>query len=122
MNNNYKVRESSITGKVSKLNDYGITLELENNIEGFIRNSEFAKTGSRDLIKQVKIGDEITSLVMGFDKRKRQINLSKKAYDNFQEKAQVSSFNSSQGDSNVTFGDLFAKEFTSSVDTQKQED
>lgn len=122
VNNNYKVRESSITGKVSKLNDFGITLELENNIEGFIRNSEFAKTGSRDLIKQVKIGDEITSLVMGFDKRKRQINLSKKAYDNFQEKAQVSSFNSSQGDSNVTFGDLFAKEFTSSVDTQKQED
>ena len=122
VNNNYKVRESSITGKVSKLNDYGITLELENNIEGFIRNSEFAKTGSRDLIKQVKIGDEITSLVMGFDKRKRQINLSKKAYDNFQEKAQVSSFNSSQGDSNVTFGDLFAKKFTSSVDTQKQED
>ncbi|TDJ06981.1 MAG: 30S ribosomal protein S1 [Deltaproteobacteria bacterium] len=122
VNNNYKVRESSITGKVSKLNDYGITLELENSIEGFIRNSEFAKTGSRDLIKQVKIGDEITSLVMGFDKRKRQINLSKKAYENFQEKAQVSSFNSSQGDSNVTFGDLFAKEFTSSVDTQKQED
>ncbi len=122
VNNNYKVRESSITGKVSKLNDFGITLELENNIEGFIRNSEFAKTGSRDLIKQVKIGDEITSLVMGFDKRKRQINLSKKAYENFQEKAQVSSFNSSQGDSNVTFGDLFAKEFTSSVDTQKQED
>ena len=122
VNNNYKVRESSITGKVSKLNDYGITLELENSIEGFIRNSEFAKTGSRDLIKQVKIGDEITALVMGFDKRKRQINLSKKAYENFQEKAQVSSFNSSQGDSNVTFGDLFAKEFTSSVDTQKQED
>ncbi len=122
VNNNYKVRESSITGKVSKLNDFGITLELENNIEGFIRNSEFAKTGSRDLIKQVKIGDEITALVMGFDKRKRQINLSKKAYENFQEKAQVSSFNSSQGDSNVTFGDLFAKEFTSSVDTQKQED
>jgi len=122
VNNNYKVRESSITGKVSKLNDFGITLELENNIEGFIRNSEFAKTGSRDLIKQVKIGDEITSLVMGFDKRKRQINLSKKAYENFQEKAQVSSFNSSQGNSNVTFGDLFAKEFTSSVDTQKQED
>jgi small subunit ribosomal protein S1 len=122
VNNNYKVRESSITGKVSKLNDFGITLELENNIEGFIRKSEFAKTGSRDLIKQVKIGDEITSLVMGFDKRKRQINLSKKAYENFQEKAQVSSFNSSQGNSNVTFGDLFAKEFTSSVDTQKQED
>ncbi len=122
VNNNYKVRESSITGKVSKLNDFGITLELENSIEGFIRNSEFAKTGSRELIKQVKIGDEITSLVMGFDKRKRQINLSKKAYENFQEKAQVSSFNSSQGDSNVTFGDLFAKEFTSSVDTQKQED
>ena len=122
VNNNYKVRESSITGKVSKLNDFGITLELENSIEGFIRNSEFAKTGSRELIKQVKIGDEITSLVMGFDKRKRQINLSKKAYENFQEKAQVSSFNSSQGNSNVTFGDLFAKEFTSSVDTQKKED
>jgi len=122
VNNNYKVRESSITGKVSKLNDFGITLELENSIEGFIRNSEFAKTGSRELIKQIKIGDEITALVMGFDKRKRQINLSKKAYENFQEKAQVSSFNSSQGDSNVTFGDLFAKEFTSSVDTQKQED
>jgi small subunit ribosomal protein S1 len=121
-NNNYKAKKSVVTGKVSKLNDFGITVELDNNIEGFIRNSEFAKTGSRDLIKQVKIGDEITSLVMGFDKRKRQINLSKKAYEDFQEKERVSSFISSQGDASVTFGDLFAKQLSSSEDSQKSED
>ncbi len=121
-NNSYKARESVVTAKVTAVNDYGISVELENNIDGFIRMAEYAQTGSRDLIKQVKVGDEITCLVMGFDKRKRQVNLSKKAYESFQEKQQVSNFNSSQGDSNVTLGDLFGKEFTSSVESQKQED
>lgn len=87
-NNSYKARESVVTAKVTGVNDYGISVELENNIDGFIRMAEYAQTGSRDLVKQVKVGDEITCLVMGFDKRKRQVNLSKKAYESFQEKQQ----------------------------------
>ncbi|NIP37718.1 MAG: 30S ribosomal protein S1 [Candidatus Dadabacteria bacterium] len=109
--NTYKAKESVVTGKVSRINDYGITLELENNIEGFIRNSELTQTGSRDLVKEFKVGDEVTALVLGFDKRKRQINLSKKALEHFQEKQQVSNFMSSQGGSNVTIGDLFGNDF-----------
>ncbi len=60
--------------------------------------------------------------MIGFDKRKRQINLSKKALEEYQEKQQVSAFMSAQGDANVTFGDLFAKEFSSPKESEKQED
>lgn len=120
-NNSYKARESVVTAKVTGVNDYGISVELENNIDGFIRMAEYAQTGSRDLVKQVKVGDEISCLVMGFDKRKRQVNLSKKAYESFQEKQQVNNFISSQGDSNVTLGDLFGKEFKAPESEQNSE-
>jgi len=109
-NNTYKSNKTALTGKVSRLHDYGIIIDLENELEGFMKNSEYAKTNSREQIKQVKKGDEITSLVIGFDRRKRQINLSKRKYEEWQEKERVSEFVSSQGDSSMKLGDLFGKD------------
>lgn len=118
----YKPRESAVTAKVIRTNDFGIVVEIEDGVEGFIRSNEYADSGAKELIKQLNPGDEITALVMGFDKRKRQINLSKKAHEHYQEKQQVSNFISSQGDSNVTLGDLFGKEFSAPAVDKKTKD
>jgi ribosomal protein S1 len=59
------------------------------------------------------VGDEITAQVTGFDKRKRQVNLSKRRLEERLEKERVSDFISSQGEPNVTLGDVMKDKFKS---------
>lgn len=110
----YKFGESAVTGKIKDIKDRGLVLELENDIEGYIRDSELQADRERiDLAKTYKIGDEITALVTGIDRRKRQINLSKRKHDDFLEKQRVSNFMSSQGEASVTLGDVLGDKLKS---------
>lgn len=103
----YKTGRSSVTGKVKDIKDSGIVIELEEGIEGYIRASELSQEkGQRDAAKSFKIGDEITAQVTGFDKRMRQVNLSKRKYDDWQDKESVSNFISSQGEPTAKLGDV----------------
>lgn len=103
----YKTGRSSVTGKVKDIKDSGIVIELEEGIEGYIRASELSQEkGQRDATKSFKIGDEITAQVTGFDKRMRQVNLSKRKYDDWQDKERVSNFISSQGEPTAKLGDV----------------
>lgn len=103
----FKTGRSSVTGKVKDIKDSGIVIELEEGIEGYIRASELSQEkGQRDAAKSFKIGDEITAQVTGFDKRMRQVNLSKRKYDDWQDKERVSNFISSQGEPTAKLGDV----------------
>ncbi len=103
----YKTGRSSVTGKVKDIKDSGIVIELEEGIEGYIRASELSQEkGQRDATKSFKIGDDITAQVTGFDKRMRQVNLSKRKYDDWQDKERVSNFISSQGEPTAKLGDV----------------
>lgn len=103
----YKTGRSSVTGKVKEIKDSGIVIELEEGIEGYIRANELSQEkGQRDATKSFKIGDEITAQVTGFDKRMRQVNLSKRKYDDWQDKERVSNFISSQGEPTAKLGDV----------------
>ena len=103
----YKSGQSSVTGKIKDINDRGIVVELEHDIEGYIKANELSQEkDQRDITKSFRIGDEITAQVTGFDKRKRQVNLSKRKYDSWLEKEHVSNFMSSQGEPSVKLGDV----------------
>ncbi len=103
----YKTGRSSVTGKVKDIKDSGIVVELEEGIEGYIRASELSQEkGQRDATKSFRVGDEITAQVTGFDKRMRQVNLSKRKYDDWQDKESVSNFISSQGEPTAKLGDV----------------
>ena len=102
----YKPGETVLTGSVIDVKDRGIVVELEREVEGFIRSSEFKQIDNRDSNTTLKIGDKITAQVTGFERSKRQVNLSVKRYEEWLENQRVSSFLSSQGNPNATLGDL----------------
>jgi small subunit ribosomal protein S1 len=107
--------ETALTGKVVSIKDRGIVVELENDIEGYIRSSEFEPGTGKELNSTIKVGDNITALVTGFNRRNNQVNLSKKKYEEQLERERISSFLSSQGDSSVKLGELLEKELKSII-------
>jgi len=64
-----------ITGKVLKMTDFGIFLEMEGGVEGLIYSSEIVQPAEGEPIKE---GDEITARVIRVDTEERKIGLSMK--------------------------------------------
>lgn len=106
----YRQGKSSVKGKVKEVKDRGVVIELDDNIEGYIRANELGRDkDDTDALKKLNPGDEITAQVVGFDRRNRQVNLSVKRYTQKLEKERVSDFNSSQAEPNATLGDLLGE-------------
>jgi small subunit ribosomal protein S1 len=109
----YKPGETVLTGKVIHIKERGIVVELEYGVEGFIKGSDLGQERAKDISKIVKLDEEITAQVIGFERKKRQVNLSKKRYEQWLEKERVSSFMTSQGEASVKLGDLLGEKLKS---------
>ncbi len=68
--------DSVVTGKVSKLLDFGALVELRAGVEGMVHISEFSENRIRSPGDMVKVGEEVQVKVLGVDPRKRRISLS----------------------------------------------
>jgi len=71
--------DSTITGKVTKIMDFGAFVELEPSVEGLVHISAMANHRVEKVTDVVKVGDEVTAKVLSIDARKRKISLSMKA-------------------------------------------
>lgn len=109
----YKPGETVLTGKVIHIKEIGVVVELENGLEGFIRGSDLSEERGKGISKLLKLDEEITAQVIGFEKNKRQVNLSKKRHEQRLEKERVSSFLTSQGEGSVKLGDLLGEKLKS---------
>jgi small subunit ribosomal protein S1 len=68
-----------VTGKVSKLMEFGAFVELEPGVEGLIHISELSPQRVRKVSDVVKEGQEVRVMVLGVDTAQRRISLSLKA-------------------------------------------
>ena len=73
------------TGKVVKLERFGAFVEIGAERPGLVHISEMATYRVEEVSEIVKLGQEIEVKVIGVDPRKRQIKLSMKAVDVFEE-------------------------------------
>lgn len=109
----YKPGETTVTGTVKEVKNSFVIVQLENDIEGFMKLSETEGSPGAEQSQGFSVGDEITTLVTGFDKKKRQVNLSQRRLNKKLERESVSDFISSQGESSVKLGDLLGEELKS---------
>lgn len=100
----YKVNETVVTSKIEEILESGVTVALADNVTGFYAIREFNDDEfSRE---SIKIGDEISGLVTGFNKPKHQVNLSRRRLEKKQEKDTMRDFVSSQQESSSKLGDI----------------
>lgn len=71
--------QSLVTGRVTRLADFGAFVELVPGVEGLIHISELADHRVKSCAEVLKVGQDVETRVLGVDKENRRISLSVKA-------------------------------------------
>ena len=87
----------SVTGKVSKVADFGIFIELDGGVEGLIHVSESGLDSSQKLEEKFKLQEDLTAKIIKVDREERKIALSLRDHQLDWERKQVDDYHSSQG-------------------------
>lgn len=87
----------TVSGKVSKVADFGVFVELEGGVEGLIHVSETRMEPSARLEDTFKPGDELTAKVIKVDREERKIALSQREHQSDLDQRHMDEFHASQG-------------------------
>src|SRR5205085_7311780 len=74
-----------VTGSVKSLDAKGAVIQLDGEVEGYLRASEVARDRVEDIRSHLKEGDSVTAMIINIDRKNRGINLSVKAKDHADE-------------------------------------
>ena len=72
---------SLVTGTVKSLDAKGAVIELNDEVDGYLRASEVSRDRVEDIRTHLKEGDKVEAMIINIDRKNRQINLSIKAKD-----------------------------------------
>jgi len=72
-------KNTVVTGTVKSVDAKGAVIQLEGDVEGYLRASEVARDRVEDIRARLKDGDSVTAMVINIDRKNRTINLSIKA-------------------------------------------
>src|SRR5215813_2560048 len=74
-------KNSIVTGTVKAIDGKGAVIQLDADVEGYLRASEVSRDRVEDIRTRLKEGDKVTAMVINLDRKNRTINLSIKARD-----------------------------------------
>ena len=74
-------KNSMVTGTVKTIDAKGAIVQLEGDVEGYLRASEASRERVEDIRTKLKEGDSVTAMIINIDRKNRTINLSVKARD-----------------------------------------
>lgn len=101
--NRYAVGDVAV-GKVSKIADFGIFVELDGGVEGLIHISEAGLDQQAKLEEKFKLGDEVTAKIIKVDREERKIALSLRDHQMDSDRRQVDEYHSTQGTLDQSLG------------------
>ena len=93
-----------VTGKVSKVADFGIFVELDGGVEGLIHISETGVEPQTKLEEKFKLQDNVVAKIIKVDREERKIALSLRDHQLDSERRQVDEYHSSQGAPDQSLG------------------
>src|SRR5450432_2427748 len=76
-----------VKGVVKQIDPKGAVIELEKDVDGYLRASEIARDRVEDVRTHLKEGDEVEAVIINIDRKSRAINLSIKQKDAAEEQA-----------------------------------
>ena len=91
-------------GKVSKVADFGIFVELDGGVEGLIHISEAGLDPQAKLEEKFKLMDEVTAKIIKVDREERKIALSLRDHEMDTDRRKVDEYHAAQGALDQSFG------------------
>lgn len=82
-------RGSIVNGKVKEVDAKGATVELADEVEGYLRASEIQRDKVEDATKHLSVGDDVEAKIISVDRKSRNISLSIKAKDEAEERQAI---------------------------------
>ena len=101
--NDYPLK-SRISGKITAIDDKGLTINLGKNVNGYIKKTNLSKDKIDQKVERFAIGEMVDSMIISIDNKTRNINLSIKEIEIDDEKKTLSKYGSS--DSGASLGDI----------------
>jgi len=95
-----------VKGKVKSVEPKGAVIQLDDEVEGYLRASEFAIHRVDDLTQELKEGDEIEAVITNVDRKNRSIQLSVKAKEQAEQDEAMNRIAAEQPAAPATLGDL----------------
>ena len=102
-------KNSLVSGTVSSVDQRGAVVNLGDDVEGYLRVSEFSRERIEDLTQHLKVGQVIETMIINVDRKTRSINLSIKAKDQVEQSQvmqKLASDNSSASSGTTNLGAL----------------
>ena len=82
-------RGAIVNGKVKEVDAKGATVELSDEVEGYLRASEIQRDRVEDATKHLSAGDDVEAKIISVDRKTRNISLSIKAKDEAEERQAI---------------------------------
>jgi small subunit ribosomal protein S1 len=99
----YRVGDT-VSGKITKIADFGVFVELDGDVEGLIHVSEVGLEPQARMEEKFKLQDEVAAKIIKVDREERKIALSLRDHQMDTERRQVDEFHASQGAVDQTLG------------------
>ncbi|MGB0866175.1 MAG: 30S ribosomal protein S1 [Granulosicoccaceae bacterium] len=104
-------KSSIVKGTAIEVDAKGVTVDLGDGVEGYIRVSELSRDRVDDATNIVKVGDEVEAKFVNIDRKSRSLNLSVKAKDNDDEAEMVTGYNEAAAAAPaMTLGDILKEQ------------
>jgi small subunit ribosomal protein S1 len=99
---------SVVTGKVTSIADFGVFLQVDEDIEGLIHVSQLANERVEDPASRFKVGDELKATVLDIDENKKKVTLSIRDYQNRLEAKEINKYieDDTEDTGSMPLGDL----------------
>ncbi|AXQ15909.1 MULTISPECIES: 30S ribosomal protein S1 [Shewanella] len=88
-----KKKGTIVVGTVTAVDAKGVTVELADTVEGYIRVSDISRDRVEDASSVYNVGDSVEAKFMGVDRKNRAISLSVRAKDEAEEKEVMANLN-----------------------------